>query len=344
MNEMNDESLVRALYQAILQREPSPSETLHWVPDVQQQRYFEVINEFVTSEEGRAAAGRKLNLYVPPGHFYSPIVDTDELRRTPPVFADSANATMPALAIDGERMRAFWNDCAGLRAALPFPAEKREGLRYFYENESFSYGDAVVLYLMLRAHRPRRIIEVGSGYSTACMLDTIERHLAGQTALTCIEPYPERLLGLVEAQDRKAIRLIERPVQQVELSLFDQLEENDILFIDSTHVAKTGSDVCHEFFNILPFLNAGVLIHFHDVFYPFEYHRDWVYDQNRSWNELYLMRAFLMYNDAFEIVFFNHYFAQFFAADAATCPAFMKNPGGGLWLRKVTPALKRQSH
>jgi hypothetical protein len=125
-------------------------------------------------------------------------------------------------------------------------------------------------------------------------------------------------------------------VQRVDLQVFERLEPGDFLFIDSTHILKTGSDVCHELFNILPALKPGVFIHFHDIFWPFEYGRDWVLKENRSWNEIYGLRAFLMYNDAFEIVFFNEYFVRFCRERVqAGYPAMLKNSGGSIWLRKI---------
>ena len=140
---------------------------------------------------------------------------------------------------------------------------------------------------------------------------------------------------LLRSDDAQHFKLICRPVQDVEVGVFEQLESGDILFIDSTHVVKTGSDVIFEFFEVLPRLNNGVIVHFHDMFFPFEYPRHWVIDENRSWNELYLMHAFLMYNNAFEIVFFNDFFARRYRTEAeAAAPSFLVNPGGGLWLRK----------
>ena len=117
--------------------------------------------------------------------------------------------------------------------------------------------------------------------------------------------------------------------------MFSLLEENDLLFIDSTHLIKTGSDVCYELFEILPSLKSGVLIHFHDVFWPFEYPKDWVLTENRSWNEIYGLRAFLMNNSDYEIIFFNDYFCKFFRKIAEKdYPKILKNTGGSLWLRK----------
>ncbi len=124
-------------------------------------------------------------------------------------------------------------------------------------------------------------------------------------------------------------------MQAVPLSYFDDLQRNDILFIDSTHVVKTGSDVVFELFEILPRLHSGVVVHFHDVFYPFEYPREWVIDRNYSWNELYALRAFLMGNRDWEILFFNDYMARTERPRLRQqAPEMLANPGGGLWLRR----------
>jgi hypothetical protein len=340
---IDNAKLARALYRTILRREPSHMETLHHIPDLVARRYFEVINRLLLSQERKSVECRDLGLYAPPGHYASPIVDVSELRRMPPIHAEAEDGALPMIHIDRPRMRAFWQSCVPLLRECPFPATKTDGFRYFYENGGFSYADAMMFYAMLRKHRPRRVVEVGSGHSSACLLDTVERYLGNETALTLVDPHPELALSLMTDADKSRTRFVAKPIQEVGLALCDELAANDILFIDSTHVAKTGSDVCHEFFNILPFLNEGVLIHFHDMFYPFEYPDAWVYDENRSWNEIYLMRAFLMNNDAFEIVFFNDYFWRFYRDDVMdTCPDFARNPGGALWLRKVSPALKRR--
>ena len=117
--------------------------------------------------------------------------------------------------------------------------------------------------------------------------------------------------------------------------MFAQLQENDILFIDSTHVSKLNSDVNRIIFNILPALKKGVLIHFHDIFWPFEYPKTWV-KEGRAWNEAYLLRAFLEYNTDFEILFFSHY-THLFNREwiAANMPLFLNNLGGNIWLRKT---------
>ena len=118
----------------------------------------------------------------------------------------------------------------------------------------------------------------------------------------------------------------------MDLSVFDALSANDILFVDSTHVSKTGSDVNHLFFEILPRLASGVLVHLHDIFFPFEYPQDWVLG-GRSWNEIYMLRAFLQYNNAFRIVFMNTFLEHFHESRFADrMPLCLKNRGGSIWL------------
>jgi len=124
-------------------------------------------------------------------------------------------------------------------------------------------------------------------------------------------------------------RLLHQTIQSVSIETFSELVENDILFVDSSHVSKVGSDLNHILFNILPTLNKGVIIHFHDIMYPFEYPEDWIM-QGIYWNEAYLLRAFLMYNAAFEVVLMNHYWH-----DKKLQGIESFNSGGGLWLRKI---------
>jgi predicted O-methyltransferase YrrM len=185
---------------------------------------------------------------------------------------------------------------------------------------------------MIHVLRPRRIIEVGSGFSTAVMLDACDE-LSLHPNITCIEPYPERLKSLLRTTDK--VEIIDSAVQKVPQTLFQELGRGDILFIDSTHVMKSGSDVHYELFEILPTLQPGVVIHFHDLPYPFEYPLKWVFDQNYSWNEAYAVRAFLMYNRQFSPLYSN----SFMAMHERTLvkhhyPDFPENPGSSFWIRR----------
>jgi len=218
---------------------------------------------------------------------------------------------------------------------IPFPDQPTPDFRYYFQNENYSYGDASVLYAILRMSRPKHLIEIGSGFSSACSLDTIDKFLDGQVEVTLIEPYPELLRSVLDETSLRRVDLIERHIQDVPLSVFGRLAEGDLLFVDSTHVLKTDSDVCRILFDILPALEPGVLVHFHDIFWPLEYPEQWVLEYNRSWNEAYALRAFLMFNSEFKIEFFNDFFRQLqHKLVADTYPKFLKNTGGALWLRK----------
>jgi predicted O-methyltransferase YrrM len=273
--------------------------------------------------------------WVPPGHFYSPIVDPAEIEpRRHSIF--NRDAEVAGVALNAAGQLEMLQRIGRHARALPFQAEAQDGLRYHYNNPNFSYGDAIVLAGLLMELRPRRVVEVGSGFSSCVTLDVDERFLGGQTEITFVEPYPDLLLGLMRPGDRARCRIIRSIVQALDLAVVETLAAGDVLFIDSTHVSKCGSDVNFELFQILPRLKPGVLVHFHDVFWPFEYPEQWIFEENRSWNELYLLRAFLTNNPEYEIVFFNHYMAlQHRAAMEREIPLALRNPGGGLWLRKL---------
>jgi hypothetical protein len=185
---------------------------------------------------------------------------------------------------------------------------------------------------MIRHFKPKRIIEVGSGFSSAVMMDTRDLFVPG-IDLTFVEPYPGSLYGRFKENDEKNCKVLVSKVQLVPLEEFRKLQSGDILFIDSSHVSKTGSDVNHEIFRILPALNSGVIIHFHDVFYPFEYPKQWVYE-GKNWNEDYILRAFLSYNTSFEILLFSHYMHLHYPECFDAMPMTKKNTGGNIWLRK----------
>jgi hypothetical protein len=275
-------------------------------------------------------------LFFPPGHFYSPVVDPRLLEGRIRKEREPVLRELPGIDLDLERMTRFWTDHLARNAAeTPFPETPAPSHRYHMQAPTYGYGDAITLRAMILHWRPRRFIEVGSGWSSACTLDTVaEARLA--TELTFIEPYPELLGDVLWDGDRERVEIVASPVQDVPLTRFEALRENDILFIDSTHVVKTGSDVVQELGEILPRLEPGVVIHIHDIFYPFEYPHEWAVQENRSWNELYALRAFLTFNPAFEIVFFNDFFAQLARPVLERdCPLYLKNTGGSIWLRRV---------
>lgn len=270
--------------------------------------------------------------FVPPGHFYSPIPDPAEARSHLEKTWGSEKP-LRGISIDDAALKKCWKTICKHQQDMNFPEEREPEYRYFYNNDQFSYGDAVTYTSFLRELNSARVMEIGSGFSSALALD-LRRELELDVNLTFIEPYPERLNALLRDEDKSSIALIEDKVQNVQISEFEALQPNDILIIDSSHVGKTGSDVCYELFEILPSLKAGVNVMIHDIFYPFEYPKAWTLDDQRAWNETYLVRAFLMYNQAFEINFFNHYFAlKFPQLVRDTDIRFLTSPGGSLWLK-----------
>lgn len=272
-----------------------------------------------------------------PGHFYSPLPDLQEiLRNEQSLFKKDSNECSGIDLCESEQVE-FLDQLAIYYSELPFPNLESKSYRYFYENQYFRYADAIILYSILRHFKPKRVIEIGSGFSSSVMLDTHDLFLPNSIHFSFIEPYPDRLYSLLNEKDQKKCHILPKLIQDVELALFDNLDAGDILFIDSSHVAKIGSDVCHILFKILPRLKPGVIIHFHDIFWPFEYPRDWV-TSGRAWNEAYILRAFLQYNSSFRIRFFNS-FMGLFHQDLLKqkMPLYLQDTGGSLWLTKMSP-------
>jgi len=273
--------------------------------------------------------------WVPPGHFYSPIPSLEEVKlREKQIFSDVRSKSIPGVDLNEAGQLALLKEFASYYRDLPFSKDKIVGLRYFYENPNYSYSDAIIYFCMLRHAKPKRVIEIGSGYSSCVVLDTNERFFNDDIELTFIEPYPELLLSLMQERDKERVRILSSQLQTVGIREFERLDEGDILFIDSTHVSKVGSDVNFIILEILPCLKPGVFIHFHDILFPFEYPKNWIYE-GRAWNEIYLLRAFLQYNQKFKIVFFNTYLEAFHRNEfVEMMPLCLENPGGSLWLRK----------
>ena len=275
----------------------------------------------------------------PPGHFYSPIVDTKELiGRNEELWP---NITPRTIGIDfNEANHRFVLETEFPRFMPDYNYFEKEdevlnSFDFFTQNSQFSWLDSRTAFVLLRSWKPKRIIEVGSGFSSLLMADINRRFWNKDCNITCVEPYPRPFLlsavpGLGE--------VIVKKVQDVELSVFEELERGDVLFIDSSHVSKTGSDVNYLFFEVLPRLKSGVRVHIHDIFLPNEYLRQWVIDENRSWNEQYLLRALLMYSTAFRVLFGNSYaFAELpnLVQQALAHPKRNAFGGGSFWIERM---------
>jgi predicted O-methyltransferase YrrM len=195
-------------------------------------------------------------------------------------------------------------------------------------NDYFTTPDAEVLYAIVQLYRPARVVEVGSGYSTQLFRVAINN--AGiRTHLTSIDPNPRKEI----AQQSDTI-ISERVETLGDPTLFQHLRSNDILFIDSSHEIKPGNDLLHLVFTVLPHLASGVLIHFHDIFLPYEYPREWIIENRWNWTEQYLVQALLTGNDSL-VVLWPGYYLQRTRSDFENWFAhWNRSTARSLWLRK----------
>ena len=207
----------------------------------------------------------------PPGHYYSPVISPGDVKAQQNQLFEIHSNKIPEIEMNEEKQLLLLGELVSNYPSIPFAPEKKESLRYYYNNNAYSFSDGIFLNLMMRHFKPEKIIEIGSGYSSVAMMDTNEIFFNNSISLTFIEPFPERFYSLCNPGDNESYKLIAKNLQDVDLTLFETLEDGDFLFVDSTHVSKTGSDVNKIIFEILPLLKKGVFIHFHDIFYPFEY-------------------------------------------------------------------------
>jgi predicted O-methyltransferase YrrM len=278
----------------------------------------------------------KAGYHVTPNHFFFPIPNSEAL-------------TDGLWEKESELVGVNMNPTAQLRLlkeVFPkyadeavYPKKQNGNAAEFYlENGSFGPIDAEVLHCMIRHFKPKKIVEIGAGYSTlvsarACMLN--KEKDGAETRLVAIEPYPNETLkqgfpGLTQ--------LIEKPLEQVPLSMFTGLSENDFVFIDSTHVLKIGGDVKYLYLEVLPRLAGGVLVHSHDIFFPAEYPKQWVRENHWFWTEQYLLQAFLAFNCEFEVVWASQYMTRRYPKEAAaTFTSFGAGVSpGSLWIKRKT--------
>lgn len=248
---------------------------------------------------------QKIGLNILPNHFYSPIPDLNELN----INIWQNHSKMVGININQknqlELLNLFLNNFKKEFDQIPFTRDQdQQPYQYYLNNDFFGPISGEVLYCMIRQFKPKRIIEIGSGFSTFLIAQTIIKNFKMNPEYKCelisIDPFPNKILkrGLPGLA-----KLITKKVQEIPVNFFTKLEENDILFIDSSHALKIGGDVQYEYLEIIPRLSKGVIIHIHDILLPAEYHKKWILKDKLFWNEQYLLQAFLTFNDYFEILF-----------------------------------------
>jgi predicted O-methyltransferase YrrM len=282
----------------------------------------------------------RLGFHLIPNHFYEPIPDTRTLkdklweRRSELVGVEMHPERQ--LALLGEFVRRFKHEYDTLPQTRAQTAAPHQ---YYTRNGLFGPIDGAILYCMIRDARPRRVVEVGSGYSTfliaqAILANQAEDH-GDPPTLTVIDPQPREVVrqgfpGLTELRATQ--------VEAVPLDVFQQLEANDVLFIDSSHALRIGGDVQFEYLEVIPRLARGVLVHAHDIFLPGEYPKVWVLSDYRFWTEQYLLQAFLAFNREFEVLWGGAYMLAYYPEKIAQAFRWYE-PGlswaGSFWMRRT---------
>lgn len=264
-------------------------------------------------------------------HYYEPLTNFSLLTR--PL---GAPRDLPGIDLNVSEQLELLKQLSFGEELSVFNGPKKDDLTYSFANGMFSYGDAEFLYNLVRLKKPRRVVEIGSGNSTLLVIEAICRNQVVQPAYVCehvcIEPYETPWL------ERSGVRVIRKVVEAVDKSVFQQLEADDLLFIDSSHVIRPQGDVLCEFLEILPILKKGVIVHIHDIFTPRDYPKAWVVDKVRMWNEQYLMEALLSGNPHWKIIgAVNFLYHDHFNELKAACPFLSKErEPGSFYIQKVT--------
>jgi predicted O-methyltransferase YrrM len=243
----------------------------------------------------------KLGIHVLPVHYYSPVANLSDLETTKSSWA--RRTEMPGIIWDVEAQKLEMR-----KICLPFQNEYRDSQVFLTATcgkfgPGFGEIEAQALHGFVRHFKPNRIVEVGSGVSSACLLAALKlNRMETERAvdLTCIEPFPSEALLALRSQGELTLEVSK--VQQVDPSVFDNLGEGDLLFIDSSHATKTGSDVNYLYLEILPRLKAGVLIHIHDIFFPYDY-SPVTLKTLWNWGETALLRAYMIHNSKIKTIF-----------------------------------------
>ena len=278
---------------------------------------------------------QRAGVHVVPNHFYGPIPDTREL--TDRLWERPSEAV--GIDMHADRQLSLLEEIRSFKHEYDaFPAHPTGvAHEYHHVNGKFGAVDGGMLHGLLRHHKPKRMLEVGSGNSTMLAAQAILRNEAetgARTELTVIDPYPH---AAVAAGFPGLARTIPSRVQDVPMEEFTRLERGDFLFIDTSHVLKTGGDVQFEFLEVLPRIQPGVIVHIHDIYLPAEYPREWVLDGLTFWSEQYILQAFLAFNSAFEVMLGGQFLHLYHPdALAETFALYDGEPWiGSFWIRRV---------
>lgn len=266
-----------------------------------------------------------------PDHYYQPLINPKKYLKRP--LSDIRN--LPGLDLNIEQQLDLLKSFNFNDELLKIPEKKQDDNKYFHLNKFYELADAEYLYNLIRHFKPKRIIEIGSGFSTLMARNAIEENENENPDYSCkhicIEPFENKWLKSLN------IELIKAKVESLDKGIFKELERNDVLFIDSSHVIRPQGDVLFEILELLPLLNSGVLIHFHDIYSPRDY-PDYLLNKHILWNEQYLLEAFLSNNKEYEIIgALNYLSCNYKSQLSEKCPVYASYPEfvpGAFWIVK----------
>jgi predicted O-methyltransferase YrrM len=270
-------------------------------------------------------------LHLAPANFYSSLPTLDELDAS-----FESNERFPYLdpaVFSEEGLRAGMDEVERQADAPSWPLDDDPAAPsgFFWNNGQFGYSDAVAYYAFLRSRRPATVLEIGSGFSTLIASQALAANGYGE--IICIEPYPRPFLEALP-HVREVIR---KPVQAMNAAwMNDILRDGDVLFIDSTHTVKIGSDCLHIYLRLLPRLRRKLLVHVHDIYLPKGMPTEWARDMHIYWTEQYLLMAYLLDNPKVRTVWASQYNAEREPERMASLvPNGLPAGGGSLWFERV---------
>lgn len=269
--------------------------------------------------------------HITPVHYHYPIPDTRELKKAYPLSTKAAGINMrPEFQLNLLREE-FPKFSSGYNE---FPIQALNSNSFYLNNDAFNGIDPHVYYSIIQHFQPKKIIEVGSGFSTILAFQALKRNNIN-SKLILIDSWPREFTRNFISRNSSHIEHLQRKVEELDIDLFLQLHENDILFIDSSHVVCAGSDVSFLLLEVIPRLSHGVIIHFHDIFLPLNYPINWVIEENRFWTEQYLLQAYLADNKQTEILFANNFISREYPEVVKTVfPKALQWDGVSFWIRR----------
>lgn len=270
-----------------------------------------------------------------PSNFYSSTPSLSEIEAS---FESRVDAPYANEALfDAGRLAGTLGELKGFSRELVAPIsddpDSPEG--FFWENGQFGYSDALSYYAFIRSRKPKRIVEIGAGYSTLVASKAIEAN--GFGSITCIEPFPRPFLESTPHVEE----VVKVPVQDIDAGWINaKVADDDILFIDSTHTVKIGSDCLHIYLRLLPNLQHRLLVHVHDVFLPDGMPAEWARNNHIYWTEQYLLLAYLLDNPSVQVEWGSHYHLKYNRESLqALGPSHVLPGGSSFWFTR-TPSLR----